>query len=71
MGIIIAEKGEVQLNSNGNITGTVIGGVGVDASANISITYDERVFTEGTPVIPKSFGDVILTSARWEELPPL
>ncbi len=70
-GIMIAENGQVQLNSNGDITGTVIGGVGVDANANISITYDESVFTEGTPVIPKSFGDVILTAATWQELPPL
>ena len=70
-GIMIAENGQVQLNSNGDITGTVIGGVGVDANANITITYDETVFTEGTPVIPKSFGDVILTQAVWQELPPL
>ena len=70
-GIMIAENGEVQLNSNGDITGTVIGGVGVDANANITITYDETVFTEGTPVIPKSFGDVILTQAVWQELSPL
>lgn len=70
-GIMIAEKGQVELNANGDITGTVIGGVGVEADANISITYDESVFTEGTPVIPKSFGDVILTSAAWQELSPL
>ena len=70
-GIMIAENGQVELNSNGDITGTVIGGVGVDANANITITYDETVFTEGTPVIPKSFGDVILTRAVWQELPPL
>ena len=71
MGIIIAENGKVQLNSNGDISGTVIGGVGVDADAQITITYDERVFTEATPVIPKSFGDVILTGAFWQELSPL
>ncbi len=45
--------------------------MGVDASARITITYDESVFTEGTPVIPKSFGDVILTKAVWQELSPL
>ncbi|RLA59007.1 MAG: hypothetical protein DRR04_09620 [Gammaproteobacteria bacterium] len=70
-GIMIAEKGRVELNANGDISGTVIGGVGVAADANITITYDESVFTEGTPVIPKSFGDVILTAATWQELPPL
>jgi len=70
-GIMIAENGQVDLNANGDIVGTVIGGVGVDASANINITYDATVFTEGTPVIPKSFGDVILTSVSWQELPPL
>ena len=70
-GIMIAENGLVDLNSNGDIVGTIIGGIGADVSANITITYDETVFTEGTPVIPKSFGDVILTSVSWRELPPM
>ncbi|MEE9369727.1 MAG: hypothetical protein V3V05_12835 [Pontiella sp.] len=68
-GIMIAELGQVELNSNGEIAGTIIGGVGVDANANITITYDESVFTEGTPIIPKSLGDVILVASSWQELP--
>ncbi len=70
-GIMIAENGQVELNSNGDIQGTIIGGVGVDAAARISITYDESVFTDGTPVIPSTFGDVVLVANSWQELPPL
>ncbi len=69
-GVIFAED-DVQINANGTIEGTIIGGVGVDVDANITITYDESVFKEGTPVTPKTFGDVILTRLSWRELPSL
>ena len=69
-GIMFAEE-EVHLNANGTIEGTIIGGVGVEADSNITIVYDPTVFKPGTPVTPKTFGDVILTQSSWMELPSL
>jgi hypothetical protein len=70
-GIMLAEEGGIEINANGTIEGTIIGGTGVDVNANTTITYDESVFTSGTPIIPKLFDSVIITSKSWQEIPIL
>ena len=68
-GVMFAETGQVQLNANGTIDGAVIGGVGVDADAQMTIAYDETVFTDGTPIIPLMNADAILVQTAWQEVP--
>lgn len=67
-GIMIAETGDINLNANGTIEGTIIGGIGVDAAANLNITYDDTVFSDTHPINGNIAGDVILTSISWQEL---
>lgn len=67
-GIMFAE-GTVNLDANGSIEGSIIGGIGINADANMSLTYDPTVYTAGTPIDPIALGDVILTQTTWREIP--
>jgi Tfp pilus assembly protein PilX len=72
-GIMYANTGQIELNANMDIYGTVIGGIGFDAASNVDFYYDPSVFAwdlSSDTGIGINFNDALLVKGRWQELPP-
>lgn len=76
-GLIFADNGTVYLGAGADITGSIVGGIGIDKSAtgnagigSVNIKYDPDVFMKDLPVSLNFGGLVVLREVEktWKEL---